>query len=137
MGKNKYIKTPEKMLELFNEYKKHVKDNPRKKVDFKGKDAEKVIYDLEVPLTMEGFENYVFEKGVINDLGDYFSNKNNKYSEYSTICSRIKNIIRQDQIEGGMVNIYNPSITQRLNGLVDKKETSLDITEFFVGNDED
>ena len=137
MGKKKYIETPDKMYDLFNEYRNHVKDNPRKKVDFKGKDAERVIYDLEVPLTMEGFENFVFEKGVINDLGDYFSNKNGKYEEYSTICSRIKKIIRQDQIEGGMVNIYNPSITQRLNGLVDKKETTLDVTEFYIGGDEE
>ena len=30
--------------------------------------------------------------------------------------------IRQDQIEGGMSGIYNPSITQRLNGLTDKSE---------------
>ena len=125
MAKRKYIETPERLLELFNQYKTHVKEHPRKKMDFKGKDADRVEYELEVPLTMEGFENYVFEKGIINDLGDYFSNKENNYSEYSTICSRIRKIIRQDQIEGGMVGIYNPSITQRLNSLTDKREQTI------------
>ena len=84
--------------------------------------------EKERPLTMEGFENYCFLNGIINDLGDYFSNKDNRYNEFTTICSRIRLIIRQDQIEGGMANIYNPSITQRLNGLADKQEVKQDIT---------
>jgi hypothetical protein len=31
-------------------------------------------------------------------------------------------MIRNDQIDGGMVGQYNSSITQRLNGLVEKTE---------------
>jgi hypothetical protein len=31
-------------------------------------------------------------------------------------------MIRNDQIDGGMVGQYNPSITQRLNGLVEKTD---------------
>lgn len=118
----KYIETPERMWELFEDYKTHVKSNPRTKVEYVGKDGSKVSTPLETPLTIEGFENYVADKGVIQDLGDYFANTNNNYSCYSTICSRIKRKIRQDQIEGGMVGQYNPSITQRLNGLTDKSE---------------
>jgi hypothetical protein len=33
-------------------------------------------------------------------------------------------MIRQDQIEGGMAGVYNPSITQRLNGLKENIEES-------------
>ncbi len=40
------------------------------------------------------------------------------------ICSRIKRAIRQDQIEGGMVGQFNPSITQRLNGLTEKTDVT-------------
>jgi hypothetical protein len=123
----KYIETPEKMWELFCDYKKEVKDNPRKKHTFVGKDGVSEFELLERPLTMEGFECYVADLDIINDLGDYFSNKDNKYLDYSTICSRIKKEIKNDQIEGGMVGQYNPSITQRLNGLVDKKETESNI----------
>lgn len=124
MAKKKYIETPEILLEFFNEYKKEVKSNPRTKHVFVGKDAVSEREELERPLTMDGFEIYCFEKGYINDLGDYFSNKNDKYSEYSTICSHIKKNIRKDQIEGGMVGQYNASITQRLNGLAEQSEVT-------------
>lgn len=121
-GRPKAIESAEVMYELFKAYKDKTKSNPIKVQDYVGKDAEMVYRDKERPLTMEGFENYCFDEGVINDLGDYFSNKDDRYSEFTTICNRIKKIIRQDQIEGGMTSIYNSSITQRLNGLADKTE---------------
>jgi hypothetical protein len=71
---------------------------------------------------MEGFEVYCFDNGIINDLSDYFGNKDGRYSSYADICLRVKKTIRNDQIEGGMAGIYNPSITQRLNGLTEKSE---------------
>lgn len=107
------------------EYKEWCKNTPILVHDFVGKNAEEVRREKERPLTMEGFENFCFRKGVINDLGDYFSNKNDKYEDFSTICRAIRKDIRQDQIDGGMAGIYNPSITQRLNGLVDKTQTEL------------
>jgi hypothetical protein len=122
MAKHKYIETPEKMYELFIAYKKEVKDNPRKKHTFVGKDGNSEFELLERPLTFEGFECYVADLGEIADLSHYFCNLDNRYSEYVAICSRIKKEIRNDQIEGGMVGQYNASITQRLNGLADKKE---------------
>lgn len=112
MAKHKYIETPEKMLELFNAYCESVKSNPKLKNDFAGKDAEEVVKKLERPLTMEGFENYVFEQGLNADLSHYFANYEGRYTDYLAICSHIRRVIRQDQIEGGMVGIYNPSITQ-------------------------
>lgn len=137
MGISKKIESPEKLFELFISYKAKVKANPRLKHTFVGKDGNSVYEELEVPLTMEGFENYVFEQGLNSELSHYFSNKDNRYSEFVAICSRIKKSIRQDQIEGGMVGQYNPSITQRLNGISEKVETQQTIiTRFdFDGND--
>jgi maltose-binding protein MalE len=129
MGKHKYIETPEKMWEYFEQYRAEVKNNPRKKHVFVGKDGNSDYEMLERPLTMEGFENYVFELGIIGDLAHYFANTNDAYTDYLTICSRIKKAIRQDQIEGGMVGQYNPSITQRLNGLVDKQENNIKVEQ--------
>ncbi len=138
MGKNKYIESPEKMWELFEAYRKEVKSNPRHITDFYGKDGEERIKPLERPLTLEGFENYVSDLDIISDLSNYFANSDNKYTEYSTICSRIRRTIKQDQIEGGMVGQYNPSITQRLNGLVDKKEieqnTNINASKIILSN---
>lgn len=125
MGKHKYIETPEKMWELFLAYKKSVKSNPIIVKDWVGKDAVDVYREKEKPLTIDGFECWCYDNDIISDLSNYFANYDNKYSDYLTICSRIRKAVRTDQIEGGMSGIYNPSITQRLNGLVDKKETEI------------
>lgn len=138
MAKNKYIETPEKMWEYFLMYKKELKANPI--YIFEQKKGNTIIpknYDGEIdssvlsstvelpvqrPLTMEGFENWLFMAGIISDVSDYFENKDSRYSEYLPICRAIKRMIRQDQIEGGMAGIYNPSITQRLNNLTERVE---------------
>ena len=127
----KYIDTPDKMWELFTAYKKHVKDNPRIKVEYVGKDGKRVDTPLVTPLIMEGFEGYVADQGLNTTLDQYFSNKEDRYEEYIAICSRIRKAIRKDQIEGGMVGQYNASITQRLNGLkeyTDNSNTNKNIT---------
>jgi hypothetical protein len=135
VGKRKYIETPEKMWEYFLAYKKQVKSNPILVQDYVGKDAEMVYRKKDRPLTIEGFENYLEDLEIISHLSDYFANTNNNYSDYSTICSRIKRNVKQDQIEGGMAGIYNPSITQRLNNLVEKQEVKHEVTKFEFGND--
>lgn len=127
MPKHKYIETPERLWELFKEYETYAKSNPIIVEDYVGKDAELVKRKKEVPLTVDSFEDYLFELGIINDLGDYFSNKDERYTEYATICRAIKRKCRKDQINGGMAGIYNPSITQRLNGLTEKTETETTI----------
>jgi hypothetical protein len=125
MAKHKYIESEGKMWALFLAYRKSIKAANIKKMVFVGKDGTKDYEERERPLTMEGFENFCYEQNEINDLGDYFTNKDNRYSEYATICTRIKSMIRQDQIEGGMAGIYNPSITQRLNGLKEQTESNV------------
>jgi hypothetical protein len=128
MAKHKYIETPEDMLRLFRSYRAEVKDNPIEQHDFAGKDADSVMRKKERPLTFEGFENYLFINDIISDVSDYFEGKIESYKQFLPVCRAIKRIIRQDQIEGGMAGIYNPSITQRLNGLVDKAEEKRDVT---------
>lgn len=128
MGKRKYIETPEKMWEYFETYKNWVKSNPIQVQDYVGKDADMVYRTKERPLTIDGFECWCYDNEIISDLSNYFANSDNKYSEYSTICSRIRKAVRTDQIEGGMAGIYNPSITQRLNNLTEKTENTI-ITE--------
>lgn len=125
MGRPNKINSPEHLWELFQAYKKHTKENPFIIKDFVGKDAEMVYREKERPLTMEGFNNYVFDNGVIHGLDNYFANSRGKYNKFSSICRAIKEQIRQDQIEGGMAGMYNPSITQRLNNLVEKTQTTI------------
>jgi hypothetical protein len=129
-GNGKYIETPEKMWDYFEAYRAEVKNNPRTKTVFPGKDAIPQREPLERPLTLEGFENWCADAGIIDGLEHYFANTKGNYSDYLSICSRIKRVIRQDQIEGGMVGQYNASITQRLNSLVDKQENQVFIEQW-------
>ena len=71
-----------------------------------------------MPYTLEGFKSFC----LINygDITEYFLNREGYYAEFTTICRIIKQEIREDQIIGGLLGFYNPSITQRLNGLTEK-----------------
>ena len=129
----KYIETPEKMWELFTAYKKHVKDNPRIKVEYVGKEGDRVETPLVTPLTMVGYECYVMDntKFTCADLTDYFEGKDPSYTAYLPIATRIRKEIRQDQVSGGMVGQYNSNLTARLNNLkehTDNSNTNKNIT---------
>jgi hypothetical protein len=118
MGKHKYIETPEKLQELFEQYKGSLKPREIQKATAAGVKSE----FHKPPLTFEGFLNFC--EDTICCVHQYFENRDNRYLEYVNICTRIRRLIRQDQIEGGMVGQFNPSITQRLNGLTEKTDVT-------------
>ena len=118
MAKHKYIETSEKLYQLFEEYKSSLKPREIQKATATGVKSEFHT----PPYTMEGFENFCFVN--YSDIHHYFDNTDERYNEYRTICSHIKKVIRQDQIEGGMVGQFNPSITQRLNSLTEKTDVT-------------
>lgn len=118
-GRPKNIESPEQLLMLFKEYQDYTKANPKHKHDFVGKDANEVYRELEVPLTWWGFECFLYDREIINDLGDYEKNKDGRYTEYAPIISRIKTYIRTDQYNGGATGIYQHNIIARTLGLVE------------------
>ena len=120
VGRPRNLDSPEQLYELFIRYKEDVKANPRIKSVFGGKEFEERAEPLERPLTMEGFELFCWDE--VGQVEQYFKNIDKRYEEFIPICSRIRKEIRRDQIEGGMVGQYNPSITQRLNGLKEQVE---------------
>ena len=126
VGRPRNLDSPEQLKELFDTYKSEVKANPRIKSVFGGKEFEERAEPLERPLTMEGFELFCYDE--VGLVEQYFKNVDKRYEEFIPICSRIRKAIRQDQIEGGMVGQYNPSITQRLNGLTERVENTI-VTE--------
>jgi hypothetical protein len=123
MPKPKLISTPEDLMQLFNDYKADTKSRPFIVTDWVGGAAKQVDRKKERPLTIEGFRNYATLQG--KSVNDYFANTDGRYTQYATICRNITELIRQDQIEGGMAGVYNPSITQRLNNLVEKTQTEI------------
>lgn len=134
-GRPRKIETPDDMLELFKIYQTETKNNPILVKDWVGGAGKPVIREKERALTLEGFYIWCFENKICNSVEDYFKNKNGSYAEFSPICSHIKKCVRTDQITGGMAGIYNPSITQRLNGLVDKVENKHEVTEIKITHD--
>jgi hypothetical protein len=110
------------MYQLFQAYKDSRKPREIQKATVKGVVSE---YHLP-PLTMEGFDVFVmnYEGTQSKGVEQYFTNREGRYLAYVDICSRIRKEIRQDQIEGGMVGQYNPSITQRLNNLTEKTDVT-------------
>ncbi len=122
MYKKKYIATPEAMWDLFVSYRDWCKANPRYQYSLSNKTGEATAIPLERPLTQVGFRSYAADNGCT--VTDYFSNKEDRYTDYATICTRIEEAIRHDQIEGGMTGQYNASITQRLNNLTERVDTT-------------
>lgn len=114
--------------ELWDEFKQYaalVKSNPKKVEDYVGKDGNRVHREREAPLTFDGFVLYCIDKfGYSCRQYFYPHNKKADYSDYKDVVDRILMSIRNDQIVGGMTNIYNHGITARLNGLKENIEES-------------
>jgi len=75
-------------------------------VNYSKKVGLKIDSKLRVPLTMDGFEIFCFQKGFT--VEHYFRNSNDAYGLYCGICSIIT------------------SITQRLNNLTEKTDITTD-----------
>tara|TARA_R110000782_G_scaffold259125_1_gene349358 strand:- start:382 stop:819 length:438 start_codon:yes stop_codon:yes gene_type:complete len=126
MGKKPHptriFKTPEELEQAWENYKENVKtqEGQWEKVQYVGKDGARVTDGVKVPYTMAGFEVYCYKN--YGSVHHYFDNKLELYNDFGTICRAIRTEIREHQIIGGMNGFFNPSITQRLNGLTDKKE---------------
>jgi hypothetical protein len=88
-GTHKNIKSPEMLWGLFCDYKKKTKESPILKHVFVGKDGDSREEKREKPLTLEGFENYVADLDIIQDLGDYFSNNGGAYKDFILVCKSI------------------------------------------------
>jgi hypothetical protein len=71
----------EDMFTDFQEFAESVKQNPRIKVEYVGKDGERVSTPLERPLTIEGFENYVFQKRGFS-IHDYMYSSDERYAPF-------------------------------------------------------
>ena len=120
-GRPKSLKDPQELEDIFEAYKTYTKTNPRFKYHLNQRTGDMVGEPLEVPLTLEGFELYCHKKFNFT-AKHYLENTEKSYEDFCTISTRIRKEIRDDQIKGGMVGQYNPSITARLNSLKEQIE---------------
>jgi hypothetical protein len=120
MAKPRYIQTPEKLYELFEQYTEDTKRRVRTipKATNKG-----VLYEEHVPpLTIDGFKTYANKQGT--DINRYWYNVDGTLNEYVSIVTRIKEEIRNDQVEGALVGQYQQNIVARLNNLTEKTDVT-------------
>lgn len=132
--KQKYIESPSKLWELFKEYVLFEFNNPMYKIEYVGKDGRVEKTPLETPITFEGFECYLADKNVINDLGDYASNKGGAYDAYSTIITRIQKNCFVHNFKGASVGLFNPNIIAKKLGLVEMTRTDVKIEQPLFGD---
>ena len=130
MHSTRIFKKPEDLEKAWRAYKEDLKEKAKAwvKVQYVGKDGDKKQDSPKLPLTIEGFKRFCWDEN-IGTVEQYFTNQDGDYEEFLGICSRVKNEIREDQITGGILSFYNPSITQRLNNLVEKSEDKIEDVE--------
>ena len=123
------FKEPKELEAVWIKYKEELKKDSTKweNIQYVGKDGDKKVDCPKLPLTFEGLKRYCWENK-IGTIEHYFVNKENLYSNFGSICRAIKYEIREDQITGGILGFYNPSITQRLNNLKEHTE-NVNITD--------
>ncbi len=138
MGLQKAIKTPAELWELFEEYEKDLKDKPKHRYEFNAKIGDLVAIPLERPLTWSRFDDFVYTKGIIQDLEDYRQNTGGRYADFKGVVTRINSRMYADKFEGASCGVYNANIIARDLGLADKKEEKieLDTTKIKWGKDE-
>lgn len=122
MHPTRIFKEPDALKIAWNQYKEDLKEQSKEwlKVQYVGKDGERVADPVKMPYTLEGFKRYCREH--YGEVEQYFGNQDSLYDDFIGICSRIREEIRENQITGGMMGFFNPSITQRLNNLKEQTE---------------
>lgn len=118
--KQKYIETPNKLWEFFLDYVSFERENPMFKTEYAGKDGEEKKTPLTVPITFEGFECYLSDEGIIEDLGHYAANTANQYEAYCTIIGRIRKNCFVQNFKGASVGLFNANLIAKKLGLVEK-----------------
>ena len=121
MHPTRIFRTPDELEQAWKLYKESlVSQEEWFKVQYVGKEGERVTDAFKMPYTFDGFEVFCYEN--YGCVEQYFKNAGGLYNDFIPLCSHIKKEIRSNQITGGLLGVYNPSITQRLNNLVEKTE---------------
>lgn len=121
MAKPRYIDSPEQLWDYFLHYKKWAIDNPIKVHDFVGKDAKEAYRLKNRPLTLEGFENWLEDEGVIKDLENYINTTSKGFfTEYAEVATRIRKRCLDHNLNHAAVGEYQQNIIARYHGLANQ-----------------
>ena len=93
MGRKHAIETPEKLLQMWQEYKSS---------------------STESVFTLLGFKKYVKKNTSANAIHCYFSNNDNRYGNYVGVCSKIREEIEHNLLSGYKKGLVSHSYVIRL-----------------------
>lgn len=121
-GRDKLFATSELLWEAACEYFEWCDSKPWKvtKTKSKGKNKETEETPTQCPYSLSGLMIYL-------NVGEAYWRQfkdSNLDEDFSTVITRIENIIKTQQLEGAMVGAFNANIVARINGLADKQELS-------------
>lgn len=122
-GRPRRFETPQEFYEAFEHYKQWVKDNPiyvQEAIKGGRSSGEIVSIKRDRPLTFSGFEVFMFREYNFTGTRHYLYNQTGAYDDFLQISNIIRKEIREEQVTGGMIGMYNPSLTARLNNLGEK-----------------
>jgi hypothetical protein len=117
MPKHKYIKTPEDLLKMWEDYKAYIDSTPDQiqKATNKGVQIELV----DKPYQRKGFQAYVFRNYKFH-VHQYIDNYENAYSEYLGVVTYMRDEWEENQISGTLTGKFKaPNLTARMNGIKD------------------
>ncbi|QLG46044.1 hypothetical protein [Costertonia aggregata] len=121
LGSEKGI-TPEEFLQAFEDYKVWAKQNPKIKQVPNTKTHSVINLEMEIPLTKTGFVLYLRREGITGSGSDILCNRDGRFEEFVEVNQYIDDSTFDDQFTGGMVGVFNHSLTARKLGLSDRQE---------------
>lgn len=117
-GRELIFKTSEELLEKAYKYFNWCEENPwiKNEAIKSGIGAGQIVgIPTSRPYTIVGFCVYC---GISEDTFALYSKRN----DFIGVVTHIREVIRQNQLEGACVGAYSPNIVARLLGLADKQE---------------
>lgn len=134
LGRPKKIKTPAKLWELACEYFISADENPVLKQELiKGGELAGMKKNIEImcPYTWEGLSDYLFEKGIIDNIKDYKSNRDGRYDEFVPIIRTIGQVIYKRNFNGAAAQVLSTNLIARQLGLAEKviSESDVNVTQ--------
>jgi len=121
MAKKKYLESPEKLLELWEEYKDSVGYDQIEQSTTKG---EIVTLNVKRPFLKSGFEVFCFYKLGFG-IGQYLDNQDKAYEEYLDVITCIRREWETDQVSGTLTGRFKaPNLTARLNNLKEQTDVT-------------
>jgi hypothetical protein len=118
------FKTPEEILENFEQYVQWAEENPLIEVDFRGKDATQVNLPKKRLLTKEGF---ALACGFASwaTIAVY----KGKSKDFAQVFTRIEQAIYTSKLEGAASGLFNHNIIARDLGLMNQEQVNMQVVE--------